>query len=118
MKKMNSVYFFFFLLGLIIMLGVVFMMVLESSQYIFLAVIAFAVIAVLMKTAINLSNGTLEQRTRVFKECSRCNKEIDVKSDYCRYCGAKQVSSVTCEYCGKENKEEDTICKHCNALLK
>lgn len=118
MKKMSSVYIFFFLMGLIVMLGVVFLMVLESSQYIFLAVIAFGVITILIKMAINLSNGTLEQRARIFTECNKCHKEIDVHSDFCKHCGAKQKATVPCEFCGEYNNEEDTICAHCNALLK
>ena len=100
------------------MLGVVFLMILESSQYIFLAVIAFGVIAILIKIAITLSSGTLEQRARRFKECIKCNQEIDFNSDYCKFCGAKQKTAVTCEFCGKQNKEDEPVCIHCNALLK
>ena len=118
MKRMNPMYIFFFLLGLIIMLGVVFMMILESSKYIFLAVIAFGIIAVLIKIAINISDGTMEQRAKVFVPCVKCEKEIDINSDYCKHCGARQKFTVTCEFCGAENKEEDSICTSCNALLK
>lgn len=118
MKKMNPVYIFVFLLGLIMMLGVVFLMILESNDYIFLAVIAFGIIAVLIKIAIGLSSGTLEQRAKIFKECIKCNKEIDFNSDYCKFCGSKQKSTVTCEFCGRQNNEDETLCIHCNALLK
>jgi hypothetical protein len=117
-KKIKPIYFFVFSLGIVGMIVALSILFVGDSNHVFFIVIGVAIAAVLIKVSIDLSNGTLEQRTKIFKECVKCKEEIDVNSDFCKYCGAKQNDTVPCDFCGELNHENDTVCSHCNALLK
>ena len=118
MKKINAVYFFFLLIGLVIMIGAISVIVVAETRFAFLLIVGIAVLAIMIVLSVMLSNGTFEQRKRLFKECIKCEKEIEYKSDYCRYCGAKQEAFIECDFCGTENHSSDTVCTECNAQLK
>jgi len=118
MKQIKPIYFFFFSLGIVGMIVALSILFVGNSNNVFFIVIGVAIAAVLIKASISISNGTLEQRTRIFKECVKCNGEIDVNSDFCKHCGAKQNDTVPCDFCGELNHENDSVCLHCNALLK
>ena len=118
MKKPKSIYFFFFLFGIVSMLIAMTVIFVDSSTYIYLSLVVFGIIATLVVVSIKLSNGTYEQRAKRFKECLICSQEINGHSSFCEHCGSPQPSTVICEYCGKENTDTDAMCQHCNALLK
>lgn len=118
MKRTNPTYFLFFLLGLFVMFGGITFVVISNSQLWYTLLIGLAIFFLLVFVSIRLSNGTLEQRHRIFKECIECNQEIESDAEYCKHCGANQEATIICEFCGGECHSNDSVCKHCNALLK
>lgn len=118
MKKTYSVYYFFFLLGLVFMITGVFVVLANVKIYIVVIIFALLLVIGLIKVALIMANGTIEQRAEIFTTCVKCNKEIDINSEFCKYCGAAQEHTIVCEFCGEHNNAEDTVCKNCNALLK
>ena len=69
MKKAYSMYYFFFLLGLVFMIAVAFVIFVDMKIYITVIVFALILAIGLIKVAISLSNGTLEQRAKLYTEC-------------------------------------------------
>lgn len=118
MKKTYSIYYFFFLLGLVFMLATLFVIFVDIKTYIAVLIFALLLVIGLIKIALSMTDGTMEQRAKIFTECVKCKKEIDVQSDYCKHCGATQENTVVCEFCGEHNNIEDTVCKSCNAFIK
>lgn len=118
MKKTNPIYFAIMFLGLFLSLGIMLMLFLVDSRYIFLVGFVLFIAFVIVITSIALSDGTLKRRSIHYKECIECKEEIEGNSIYCKYCGVNQGNTVTCDFCGEENKEEAVVCEHCEALLK
>jgi len=118
MKRTNPIYFFIMFLGLFLFLGIMLMLFVADSRYIYLIGFVLFFVIVIVIVSIALSNGTLKRRSIYFKECVGCKEEIEGNSIYCKYCGINQGNTVTCDFCGEENKEDATVCEHCEALLK
>jgi hypothetical protein len=118
MKKTNPIYFFVVLFALMLVISIAVMLFITDVRYLFLIGFILLLVLVLGMTSIALSNGTLKRRTTLYKECIECNQEIESNSDFCQYCGATQEATVICDFCGEKNNKKETVCQHCNALLK
>jgi ribosomal protein L40E len=118
MKKTKPIYFFSILIGVLIMfLSSSMIFVARPGGFFYIFIVLFILIFI-VKVAIMLSNGTFEQRSKMYKPCTKCGVEIDINAKFCKSCGSIQETDLVCEYCGHINSSELSVCEKCNGFLK